>query len=451
MPLPAPRTGEAESKFISRCVSSIFSEGTLNNKPVDADSEADRKQATAACYTRWRKGKSIALTMKMTRVQKKGNRYRWQARCNTGEFDLLQERFDESFFDDVIANFYRVQEASSKRGHLPAGMPIPIVDISHYSLLIPKSERYKARVGYPVKLWRDGRNLFASGYFDDTPLGRMSARAAQQREPEDRRVSIVVFPDYSLTKSDAGRTTYHGEDGNGSAYLDSLAMTATPCDPGTQLSVQLEVKAMGTVKEDALKVLGDDDEAQEAIEELEALRSHKSKSETVEGAVIKSDETGETTGETEELESEEATEESTDEVSEETTSEEGSDSGKSESESDESESEDESKSNVLKTVLPVIAGAIDKRLDEVLQPLADLPERLDGIEAKIDALASDETAKITAALESEDGDWLTKAILGNSVQRSTPTVKGKESEPVQEADSTDGEYGTLFGNPEGES
>lgn len=54
MPLPKPKPGEDESKFISRCVSFVFNEGTLRGKPMNPNSAADRKRATAACYTTWR-------------------------------------------------------------------------------------------------------------------------------------------------------------------------------------------------------------------------------------------------------------------------------------------------------------------------------------------------------------------------------------------------------------
>ena len=50
MPLPTPNDGEKESDFISRCIPV-----TLEQEGLDSDSEADRKQATAICYSQWRK------------------------------------------------------------------------------------------------------------------------------------------------------------------------------------------------------------------------------------------------------------------------------------------------------------------------------------------------------------------------------------------------------------
>jgi len=71
MPLPKPKHGENEQDYINRCVNFIFDEGTLNGKPMNPESEDDRKQATAACYTQWKnRNKS-----KTQRKQKKVLRY----------------------------------------------------------------------------------------------------------------------------------------------------------------------------------------------------------------------------------------------------------------------------------------------------------------------------------------------------------------------------------------
>ena len=59
MPLPNPKEGEKEQAFVSRCVSAVFEEGTLQGKELNPDSEKDRKQATAACYTQWREDKAV--------------------------------------------------------------------------------------------------------------------------------------------------------------------------------------------------------------------------------------------------------------------------------------------------------------------------------------------------------------------------------------------------------
>jgi len=323
--------------------------------------------------------KAKALIMKMTKVQQLENgRVRWQARANTGEFDVYQERLAEDLFDDVVANFYRVTEAVSRGDEPPDEMTRPILDISHYSLYIPKTMRDQARCGWLVKMWRDGRALFAQGYFDDSRLGQLAAKAALNAPPEDRRVSVVVYPDYTLVKTDNERKTYHGEGGTGTAWLDSLAMTAHPADPGAVM----EVRSMTTVKKDAEKVLGE--EATDIIEDLEAARVLSTT--TPDGAVIK----------TEDVDVE----------------------GKvAENESDEEVPEVEAPvaltpadlADALGKMLPGIGSAIDERLQPLVEQVAIL-------EAQVKSLAAEETAKVKAVLDGGslfDRMWSDK----NSVQR----------------------------------
>ena len=57
IPIPLPQSGEKQSSYIKRCVSFIFSEGTLNGKKISRDNPSDRKQAVAICYSTWRGSK----------------------------------------------------------------------------------------------------------------------------------------------------------------------------------------------------------------------------------------------------------------------------------------------------------------------------------------------------------------------------------------------------------
>ena len=368
--MPAPGKGESQKDYVSRCIPARQGEHP----------DEDPKQSAAVCNSMYREAhKAKALIMKMTKVQQLENgRVRWQARANTGEFDVYQERLAEDLFDDVVANFYRVTEAVSRGDEPPDEMTRPILDISHYSLYIPKTMRDQARCGWLVKMWRDGRALFAQGYFDDSRLGQLAAKAALNAPPEDRRVSVVVYPDYTLVKTDNERKTYHGEGGTGTAWLDSLAMTAHPADPGAVM----EVRSMTTVKKDAEKVLGE--EATDIIEDLEAARVLSTT--TPDGAVIK----------TEDVDVE----------------------GKvAENESDEEVPEVEAPvaltpadlADALGKMLPGIGSAIDERLQPLVEQVAIL-------EAQVKSLAAEETAKVKAVLDGGslfDRMWSDK----NSVQR----------------------------------
>jgi hypothetical protein len=60
MPLPKPNTGEKQDEYVSRCVSYVFDEGTLQGRKLDPESEDDRKQAVAVCNAAWRDAQETA-------------------------------------------------------------------------------------------------------------------------------------------------------------------------------------------------------------------------------------------------------------------------------------------------------------------------------------------------------------------------------------------------------
>lgn len=377
--------------------------------------ELEKENAIAICFDSVM-GKSVTFTMKMTKTQELQNgRVRWSARANTGEFDIVQDRFSEGFFDDVIHNFYRSAEALSRNEDPPDGMTEPILDVSHYSIFLPKDRRSLARAGWISKMWRDGRALFAQGFFDDSPLGQIAAKAALNREPEDRRVSIVVFPDWTLVKMEGERRLFTG--GNQKAWLDSITMTAHPMDPGAQLEVKAD---MTTIAEDARAVLGDD--ADELIQELEAARTTAKAIPA--DALVKTEgtempdevKTDPTAVVVEEVIEEETKEEETPDVA--------------------ALSEATIKATVagvLKEMLPGIGTAIDTRL----KPISEAVEKL---ATDMEVIKTDTTAKVAAAIDNE-GDWYTN-LFGNSVQRAEGTVKGEPKGP-EEAKS---DYGSRYGN-----
>ena len=182
---------------------------------------------------------------------------------------------------------------------------------------------------------------------------------------------------------DGERKTYHGEGGAGTAWLDSLAMTAHPADPGAVM----EVRSMTTVEEDAKKVLGKDGE--DIIEDLEAARVLSTTA--PEGAVIKTEST--------DVEDESA-----------------------ENEGDEEAPEVKPPvaltpadlADALDKMLPGIGSAIDKRLQPLVEQVATL-------EAQVKSLAAEEAAKVKAVLDSGslfDRMWSDK----NSVQRQSKAV-----------------------------
>lgn len=386
--------------------------------PTRMDEGDEQKQAVAVCLDIWRRkdeAKALEFDMLLTKAEKMADgRTRWQARANTGQWDLEHERFDGTFWDDVVHNFSRVQEANTKGEDV--GLPVPILDIAHYSFRLPAEKRNLARAGYPIKLWQDGQALMAQGYFDDTPLGKAAARAAVSRPVAERRVSVGVWPDWGRVELDTdGRRTYKG--GRNRAYLDHLAMTAHPIDPGTIL----EVKSMADQKQDALDVLGE--EAEELVEELEAATT-KAKPD---GAIVKGD-------------SEESLEE--DQVEEQ---------AKEKADIEPDPEPDPAPEPItmeqFRGMLQTLFESFKENLNERLAPMEAAVTEVAELKAQVDALGATETEKVKAAIDSDSGDWF-EELVKNSVQRREP-VKG--GGPEEAAPKDDAFYQVFSGlkNPSG--
>ena len=378
-----------EDKWMGECVPARVEEGD------------EEKQAVAACLNMWRKKEdqsdkgALEFDMLLTKAEKMADgRTRWQARANTGQWDLQRERFDATFWDDVVHNFSRVQEAMTKG--VDVGLPVPILDIAHYSKRLPADKRNLARAGYPIKVWKDGQALMAQGYFDDTPLGKAASLAAMQRPVSERRVSIGVWPDWGRVELDEnGRRIYKG--GRNRAYLDHLAMTGHPIDPGTVL----EVKSM-TQKEDALDVLGL--EAASLVDDLEAATTKAQP----DGTVIKAE------GESGESAAEAPAEEAPPKLI-----------------------TLEQLQNILAQLFESFKSNLDDRLGPVEAAVGDIA----AIKARVDALGATESEKVKAAVDS-GGMWWNELVKA-SVQRREPVKAGPEEK--QSAQTSEDPFYRVFG------
>lgn len=427
--MPDVKPGETRDDFLERCVPMVIDEGTAK----------DPKQAVAICSSMYEKRRKAmgddetqsgytSLDMLMTKANRMADgRVRWQARANTGQFDLEDERFDETFFDDIVYNAVVVHTALSKGETPPDDLPIPILDVSHYSFRLPADKRNLARAGWPERIWRDGSALMALGYFDDTPLGRLAANAALTRPVEDRRISIGVWPDWGrveLTKD--GKRIYKG--GRNRAYLDHLAMTAHPIDPGTIL----EVKAMDQ-KTDALDVLGDTDEAKGLIDELETAKEKSLPA----GALVKAD--GELDVEPQgEPEPEPEVEAAAPDVEEDEPE-------AVEAQVTEPISEPEPKAlteSRLEAILTGLFKAFGEQLDQRLKPVEGMTATVETLQAKVEALGASESEKVKAAVDS-GGVWWDEMVR-NSV-RGKSAVEGEAKGPRETKPKS--EFAQTFGNP----
>jgi len=391
---------ETEADWMESCVGTAVGEGR------------SQEQAVAMCLEMWRgKGAALEMPMLMTKAEKLADgRIRWQARANCGKVDLEGERFDTSFWGDVTHNFNRAQEAISRSEPTPDGLPVPILDIAHYSFRLPPEKRNLARAGYPIKLWVDGTALMAQGYFDDTPLGRAAAKAATTRPVSERRISIGVWPDWGRVELSAdGHRIYKG--GRNRAYLDHLAITACPVDPGTVL----EVKSM-TQKQDAIDVLGED--ATALVDELEAATTKA----MPDGVVVKAEETE---PEPQPEPQPEAKAEAPAEAAPESFTR-----GDME--------------KFLKQFVRDFLASFKAALDERMGPVEAAVGEIATMKAQIDALKAEETVKVQKAIDS-GGNWW-EAMMKASVQRREATVEGKApAGPAEKPPAPDDPFNRMFG------
>lgn len=267
----------------------VYNKETDENKGC-SDSHEKAVQHMRALYAHEPGTKSgpFSLDMVITKAEKTGQGFiRWRARCNTGEVDKQNERFDATFWLDLIHNFMQVQKATSSGDKPP--LPVPILDVAHYSLFLGEN-RMKARAGWPVRLWVDGKALMAEGFYDDTPIGKASAAAGMRPEGKRPHISICVYPDWGNVLIEDNAIVYKG--GRDLAYLDHFGQTMFPVNVGTDIVAEVSMEK-STLAQDAKEVLGDET----LTEELEKARKGV-KSEAVPDVIIKAEDAPKVAAET---------------------------------------------------------------------------------------------------------------------------------------------------------
>ena len=221
---------------------------------------------------------------------------------DTGD-DSFQDNMTESLFDDFV-NRIKTEELPPEKyrsSFWSGGMPY--MSLSHY----PDLEG-KAVPGKPERVYRDGNRLKADGYFLDTPLGRACFRSIcndlynQEKSKVDEPVRIsIAFLDYSHRHKSSGYVFERSEDepvcmecvkehfdktGEGLEFLKGhlihLALTRVPANVRTLIEpMEVDKMAINTRKEDALAIVGEDEEVQNLVEEIAEEASMVGKSELV--------------------------------------------------------------------------------------------------------------------------------------------------------------------------
>ena len=87
MPVPTPDAEETQDEFVGRCIPLV-----LEAEDMDVDSEDDRNQATAICFSQWREAKeSKAMTKKA------------EEQSLEEQLSAVRQAFDRSFNREEMA------------------------------------------------------------------------------------------------------------------------------------------------------------------------------------------------------------------------------------------------------------------------------------------------------------------------------------------------------------
>lgn len=223
---------------------------------------------------------------------------RWAAVASDTDLDSYGDRMSLDLYNDFIerAEHAEIPPTIFTSDAWKGGMPY--LGLAHYLDL-----NGEGIVGDTQALYVDGNRLKAKGAFRDNEVGE-AAFSAIKRDREnnvdpDQRIRIsIAFVDWGHNH---GESTFIreslddpcpmcAENANDKIYkrghLVHLALTRVPVNERTP--VWLEERSMTTIKDDALAVLGEDEE--ELVDKIDTLARGKSEVLRSEAVVIKSDE-----------------------------------------------------------------------------------------------------------------------------------------------------------------
>ena len=247
----------------------------------------------------------FSLTISKASYNKETNRMNFWAVASDMDEDSYNDNMTSLLFNDFISRIKTAElpPEQYRSDFWKGGMPY--ISLSHYPDL-----NGKAVPGIVENVYVDGNRLKARGYFYDTPLGRACFNAikrdlaAEQPNPDGNIRISIAFLDYSHMHKSNGYIYQKGNEdepvcmeclrelfaksGGGKEFLLGhlihLALTRVPVNKRT--SVEVKSMAINTRKDDALSIVGEDEEAKSLVEDVdkEALLVGKSE------LVIKSEE-----------------------------------------------------------------------------------------------------------------------------------------------------------------
>jgi len=217
-------------------------------------------------------GPNLCLRVVKAKLEQKTGLVRWHAQAANDELDTsANEVLDPSLFDD-LANTFQVIHQAYDQGISPpnywfGAAQLPILDLSHYSTVLPEESRDKARLGVISNVYRDGRFLHVDGFFDISPMATLAAQSIMNDADGILRVSVGFWPDWGNIVIEDDILRFKG--GRDQAVLDHLAVTSVPRIPTTTIFVEegVAMSAATTMAEDAGAILGED--GADFVQELE--------------------------------------------------------------------------------------------------------------------------------------------------------------------------------------
>lgn len=223
---------------------------------------------------------------------------RWAAVASDTDLDSYNDQMSIMLYEDFISRIEAEEVAPAVFTSEAWQGGMPYLGLSHYLDL-----NGAGIVGTPVAVYVDGNRLKAKGTFKDTPLGDASYEAIKLDQKSDidpdKRIRIsIAFVDWEHAHGDEIFTRESlvdecpicARDEGDMIYrkgqLVHLALTRVPVNDRTP--IWLEERAMVTMKEDALSVLGEENE--EIVEGIDKLAKKDKKISRSQAVVIKSDE-----------------------------------------------------------------------------------------------------------------------------------------------------------------
>ena len=280
---PSTLTGQAATIWESAYASAWDSYDPKTSKAASQEEYA-AKVAWTAVKNKYKKvgdkwvkksllnGPNLCLRVVKAKLEQKTGLVRFHAQAANDELDKSSnEVLDPSLFDD-LANTFQVIHQAYDQGISPpnywfGAAQLPILDLSHYSTVLPEESRDKARLGVISNVYRDGRFLHVDGFFDISPMATLAAQSIMNDADGILRVSVGFWPDWGNIVIEDDILRFKG--GRDQAVLDHLAVTSVPRIPTTTIFVEegVAMSAATTMAEDAGAILGED--GADFVQELE--------------------------------------------------------------------------------------------------------------------------------------------------------------------------------------